>query len=158
MMKLCYSSNALSQTTLSRVCKVLMYSTSQPKTKRDTLYNRISPLGDPRVSVVPVLDQWIEEGNNVDHFQLQGLIKQLKTFRRYKQALEISLWMTDRRHHILSARDNVVRLELIAKMLSNAKAVKKEGIKTGIQIVRLRFPVILLSGICGRSYPMAFKL
>ncbi|PIA24953.1 hypothetical protein AQUCO_14100002v1 [Aquilegia coerulea] len=121
MLKLGFSSNGLKpllskQHTLSRVCKVFFHSTSVPKTKRDTLYNRISFSLEPRASVVPILDQWIQEGKTVDYVQLQILIKRLKTFKRYKQALEVSRYMTDRRHNSLSAYDNVVRLELIAKV------------------------------------------
>ncbi|KAJ8534891.1 hypothetical protein K7X08_016619 [Anisodus acutangulus] len=54
----------------------------------DTLYRRISPLGDPNASITPVLDQWIEEGKPVVKEELQNIIKVLRGYRRYKHALE----------------------------------------------------------------------
>ncbi|OVA14939.1 hypothetical protein BVC80_8951g46 [Macleaya cordata] len=81
-----------------RALRVLFYSTetvtSTPpstSTSKDTLYKRISPVGDPRVSIIPVLDKWIEEGKSVDGEELRSLIKQLRVYRRFKHALEVSL-------------------------------------------------------------------
>ncbi|KAG5579288.1 hypothetical protein H5410_049915 [Solanum commersonii] len=57
----------------------------------DSLYRRISPLGDPNESIVPVLDQWIKERKHVVKKELQYMIKSLKDYRRYKHALELNL-------------------------------------------------------------------
>lgn len=56
---------------------------------RDSLYRRISPLGDPNVSVVPVLDQWVQEGRPVQKVELQNIIKELVIYKRFKHALEV---------------------------------------------------------------------
>ncbi|KAM3343627.1 pentatricopeptide repeat-containing protein, mitochondrial [Capsicum galapagoense] len=84
-------------------------------TKRDSLYRRISPIGDPKVSIVPVLDQWIKEGKHVVKEELQSIIKELRSFRRYKHALEVSYWMTDKRFFTLQPSDIGVRIQLIFK-------------------------------------------
>ncbi|CAK9181799.1 unnamed protein product [Ilex paraguariensis] len=60
---------------------------SSPKWPQ-TLYRRISPVGDPNISIVPVLDQWVREGKEVQREELQWIIKELKFYRRYKHALE----------------------------------------------------------------------
>jgi hypothetical protein len=54
------------------------------------LFLRISPLGDPSHSVVPVLDQWMEEGKRVKKPELQHIARELRARRRYRQALEVS--------------------------------------------------------------------
>ncbi|XP_019057943.1 PREDICTED: pentatricopeptide repeat-containing protein At4g21705, mitochondrial-like [Tarenaya hassleriana] len=52
------------------------------------LYKRISPLGDPKFSIVPVLDEWVREGNSVNKQQLRQLIKELTKYSRFGHALE----------------------------------------------------------------------
>lgn len=66
-----------------------LYSTST-NTGKQRLYQRISPVGDPRVSVVPILDQWVQEGKPVRQNDLQRIIKELRVFRRFHHALEVS--------------------------------------------------------------------
>ncbi|XVE61330.1 hypothetical protein DITRI_Ditri06bG0031000 [Diplodiscus trichospermus] len=78
------------------------------------LFRRISPLG--MQSIVPVLDQWVEEGNPVKKNGLQIYIKLLRSYKRYAQALEMSLWMTDKRYFSMTASDVAVRLDLIGKV------------------------------------------
>lgn len=56
---------------------------------RHSLYRRISPLGDPNVSVVPVLDQWVQEGRPVQIAELRNIIKELRVYKRFKHALEV---------------------------------------------------------------------
>ncbi|KAJ7946978.1 Pentatricopeptide repeat-containing protein [Quillaja saponaria] len=81
-----------------------------------SLYKRISPLGYPNISVVPVLEQWVQEGRPVLKGELERIIIELKVFKRFKHALEISHWMTDRRYFPLSTKDNAMRLNLILKV------------------------------------------
>lgn len=45
-------------------------------------------MGDPRVSVVPVLDQWVREGKKVNRSELQSIIKELSIYKRFNHALE----------------------------------------------------------------------
>lgn len=55
----------------------------------DNLYNRVAVVGDPRRSVVPVLERWVQEGNPVEKTYLQGMVKQMRVYRRYAHALEV---------------------------------------------------------------------
>ncbi|KAK4833493.1 hypothetical protein QYF36_005975 [Acer negundo] len=61
------------------------------------LYRKISPIGDPTVSIVPVLDQWVQDGGAIDKETLQVMIKELRFYKRFAHALQISMWMTDKR-------------------------------------------------------------
>ncbi|XP_031265388.1 pentatricopeptide repeat-containing protein At2g20710, mitochondrial-like [Pistacia vera] len=80
------------------------------------LFRRISTLGDATVSIVPLLDQWVQEGRTVEKEQLQLFIKELRSFRRFNHALQISMWMTDKRYIPLNADDVAVRLDLISQV------------------------------------------
>ncbi|CAN1144316.1 Pentatricopeptide repeat-containing protein At2g20710, mitochondrial [Linum perenne] len=88
--------------------------TSPTNESANELYRRISPVGDHRVSIVPILDRWIEEGNSVEKHQLVSYIKELRHYGRNSHALEISMWMTDKRYFDLISRDAAIRLDLIA--------------------------------------------
>lgn len=74
----------------------LYYSTAPTLTKPwdslSRLYRRISPFGDPKVSIVPILDQWISEGHTVSKPPLLAIIKELRRFKRYTHALEVSIY------------------------------------------------------------------
>ncbi|KAI3823930.1 hypothetical protein L1987_05376 [Smallanthus sonchifolius] len=87
-----------------------------------SLYRRISPVGDPDISIVPVLDQWVSEGRKVDKDSLDKIIKSLMKFRRFKHALEISEWMTDKRYIPPTKGDIRDRLHLIYKVHGLEKA------------------------------------
>ncbi|KDP21918.1 hypothetical protein JCGZ_03056 [Jatropha curcas] len=88
------------------------------------LYRRISPVGDHKVSIVPILDQWIEEGRSVNRFQLIGAIKELRYYKRYSHALEILTWMTDKRYFALCSPDIALRLDLMSKVHGIEEAEK----------------------------------
>ncbi|CAN1305510.1 hypothetical protein LINPERPRIM_LOCUS26542 [Linum perenne] len=66
--------------------------TSPTKESRGELYWRISPVGDHRDSIVPILDRWIEEGNSVDKYQFVTYIKELCHYGRNYHALEFVCW------------------------------------------------------------------
>ncbi|OAY72732.1 Pentatricopeptide repeat-containing protein, mitochondrial [Ananas comosus] len=89
----------------------------------DSLYNRVVMVANPRLPIVPVLERWVEEGNAVGKGDLQSIVKKMKTMRRYSHALEISMWMSDRRYFPISPGDAAYRLELISKVhgLENAE-------------------------------------
>lgn len=80
------------------------------------LFRRISPLGDPKISIVPVLDQWVAEGNSVERRPFLRLIKRMRSYRRHGHALEISMWMSDKRYIAITTVDAAVRLNLISKV------------------------------------------
>ncbi|KAH7513117.1 hypothetical protein FEM48_Zijuj12G0162600 [Ziziphus jujuba var. spinosa] len=101
----------------------------------DALYRKISPMGDPKVSIVPVLDKWVQDGQYVSKAGLLDIIKELRHYGRYGHALEgnqtrykgyqseaqalgetISMWMTDKRYYPLSYGHVAIRLDLISKV------------------------------------------
>ncbi|KAM7506086.1 hypothetical protein LguiB_004990 [Lonicera macranthoides] len=89
-----------------------------------SLYRRISRIGDPSISVVPVLDNWIQQKKFVEKADLQRIIKELKFYKRFKHALEISHWMTDKRYFPISLDDIASRLHLIFKVHGLEQAEK----------------------------------
>ncbi|KAJ1294956.1 hypothetical protein BS78_01G186100 [Paspalum vaginatum] len=100
-------------------------SSSQPLS--DDLHRRIMDVRFPHLPLSPVLEQWAREGHTVKKHVLQAIVKKLTRLRRFAQALELSFWMTDRRHLHLSAGDVVYRLELIMKVHGLEKAVEYFG-------------------------------
>ncbi|KAG5020482.1 hypothetical protein AAZX31_06G228900 [Glycine max] len=100
---------------LAAAAAFLRHCSTAATTNRRNLYSRISPLGDPSISVVPVLDEWIEEGNAVDGPHLHHIIKILRTRNRNTQALEVSEWMSSKGLPI-SSRDQAVQLDLIGRV------------------------------------------
>lgn len=55
----------------------------------ESLYRSIAHLGDPNVSVVPALDEWIRQGNSAKKWDLQRVITELMTSKRFRHALEV---------------------------------------------------------------------
>uniref|UniRef100_A0A6N2M053 Pentacotripeptide-repeat region of PRORP domain-containing protein n=1 Tax=Salix viminalis TaxID=40686 RepID=A0A6N2M053_SALVM len=121
----------------TRVLASLLFSTKTPtkplsSSDSSTLCRRIEAIRDPRASIVPVLDQWVKEGNNVDKYQLVSLVRLMKDYKRFNHALEVSEWMTGRRFLTFTTEDAAVRLELIhrvrgleeAELLINKLSVK----------------------------------
>lgn len=88
------------------------------------LYRRITPIGDPQVSIVPILDQWVQEGRPISKDQLRIFIKEFRYYKRFHHALEISLWMTDKRYCPLTSVDSALRLDLISLVHGNEEAEK----------------------------------
>ncbi|XP_034224982.1 pentatricopeptide repeat-containing protein At2g20710, mitochondrial-like [Prunus dulcis] len=82
----------------------------------NNLYGRISRVGDRNACILPILDEWIEEGGNAEKDDLVTIIKELRQFKYYKHALELSMWMTDKRYFSLMKADVAIRLDLISKV------------------------------------------
>ncbi|KDP27040.1 hypothetical protein JCGZ_20975 [Jatropha curcas] len=89
---------------------------SKSKTVKSDLLSRISPLGDPKISLTPVLDKWVEEGNKAKNFNLQRAIRSLRARKRYGQALEVAEWMSGKGINTLSPSDHAVQLDLIGRV------------------------------------------
>ncbi|KAF3444145.1 hypothetical protein FNV43_RR13835 [Rhamnella rubrinervis] len=79
----------------------------------DSLFNRLRVIRDPKASILPVLQQWVNEKRPLDRRELRYLVRIMKDFRRYNHALEISHWMTDNRYFDMLPSDAAIRLELI---------------------------------------------
>ncbi|KAF2303357.1 hypothetical protein GH714_017116 [Hevea brasiliensis] len=93
-----------------------MFSRSYHTTKRVTLYSKISPLGDPSISLVPELENWVQHGNKVRVGELQRIIRDLRRRNRFGQALEVSDWMNKRGICIFSPVEHAVQLDLIGRV------------------------------------------
>ncbi|KAF5726386.1 pentatricopeptide repeat-containing protein [Tripterygium wilfordii] len=109
-------SNAWRNYAIFRVLRARFWSTKVIEQSfaliEDNLYRRIS--GAEISSIVPVLKQWLEEGKEVEQSELRKFIKQLRKYRRFRHALQISEWMSDQRNHVLSTGDIAIRLDLIS--------------------------------------------
>ena len=79
---------------ISRVLGALFYYSTGTGGRKsppiNSLYLRISQAGNPRVPIIRVLDQWLEEGRHVQQSELLIIIKQLRKYRRYSHALQVS--------------------------------------------------------------------
>lgn len=78
---------------ISRVFSAVFYSTvtlARNPPPIDALHRRIWRAGDPRVPIIRVIDQWLEEGGHIEESDLFRTMKQLRRYRRYKHALEVS--------------------------------------------------------------------
>ncbi|KAE8736388.1 putative pentatricopeptide repeat-containing protein [Hibiscus syriacus] len=120
-MKLPIVSNPWTYSSISRILRVMAYSTKtlsrpSPSKSPDTLHTRVSRSGDPKSSVVPVLNQWLEEGKPMKQSTLQVIIRHLRSFRRYKHALEVSEYMSEEMKYNISVGDMAVKLDLISKV------------------------------------------
>ncbi|KAF5181633.1 Pentatricopeptide repeat-containing protein [Thalictrum thalictroides] len=79
------------------------------------LYSRISPLGDPNVSLVPELDKWVEEKKKVKVAELQRIIRDLRKRKRYSHALQVSEWMGGKGVCSFTSSEHAVQLDLIGR-------------------------------------------
>ncbi|XP_059659180.1 pentatricopeptide repeat-containing protein At4g21705, mitochondrial-like [Cornus florida] len=81
-----------------------------------TLYSKISPLGNPSLSVVPELDDWVGKGKKVRFAELQRIIHDLRKRKRFSHALQVSEWMNNKRICTFSPTEHAVQLDLIGRV------------------------------------------
>lgn len=86
------------------------------RTKKPSLYSRISPLGNPGTKLEPELDDWVRKGNKVPVAELRRIIKDLRKRRRFTQALEVSEWMNKMGICIFTPIQHAVQLDLIGRV------------------------------------------
>ncbi|KAL4348436.1 hypothetical protein GQ457_17G023930 [Hibiscus cannabinus] len=130
-MKLLIGSNPWTNSSVSGILRVVAYSTktlsrpsASPSSPPDTLNIRISRSGDPKVSIVPVINRWLEEGKPIKQPMVQVIIRQLRSLRRYKHALELSEYMSEEMKCSITVGDMAVRLDLISKVRGVDEAEK----------------------------------
>lgn len=56
----------------------------------NNLFSRISPIRH-QSHVIPVIEQWLEEGRKVKKIELQRIIRDLRSRKRYTHALQVIL-------------------------------------------------------------------
>nr|WDD38974.1 pentatricopeptide repeat-containing protein [Fagopyrum tataricum] len=88
------------------------------------LYTRICLLGSSDSSVVPLLDQWVTEGNWVNELLLRRIIRILRHRNRHSQALEVSEWMSTKKLCPFLSSDHAIKLDLIGKVHGASAAEK----------------------------------
>lgn len=91
----------------------------------DTLYKRISPSAiSSKTSIVPILEQWVQEGKDIVADELKNMIKIYRNHNRYSQALQLSEWMTNRSYLEKSSGNIAVHLDLILRVHGLEQAEK----------------------------------
>lgn len=73
------------------IIRVLAKTLTTEATSKDTLYSRLVPISDPKGSILPILDGWIQDEREIDPEDLQKIIRQFRKFKRFKHALEVLL-------------------------------------------------------------------
>jgi hypothetical protein len=81
---------------LYKVLRALSFSTSTQR--KDSLKLRISRAGNPKVSIIPVIEQWLKEGNSIKQSDLQNFIKLFRRHRRFSHALQVFQYLTIHLH------------------------------------------------------------
>ncbi|KAG5516901.1 hypothetical protein RHGRI_037584 [Rhododendron griersonianum] len=94
--------------------KIRWYYTN--RREQQTLYSKISPMGDPGTTVTPELDAWLEKGKKVRVAELVRLLHDLRKRKRFYHALEVSEWMNKRGICVFSPTEHAVQLDLIGKV------------------------------------------
>ncbi|TYG90158.1 hypothetical protein ES288_A12G160100v1, partial [Gossypium darwinii] len=108
-MKLVIGSNLWTYSCISRILRVVAYSTN-------TLSPNASPSKPPYT--LPI------RGKAIKHSMLQTIIRHLCSFGRFKQALEVSEFMSEEMRYGISVGDMAVRLDLILKVHGVEQAEK----------------------------------
>lgn len=77
------------------------------------LFQRISSLRDPTVSIIPVLDLWITEGDKLKEPEFQRFVRELRARKRYSHALQLCEWASTSTFCQVSSGNLAVQLDLI---------------------------------------------
>ncbi|CAN0915004.1 Pentatricopeptide repeat-containing protein At2g20710, mitochondrial [Linum grandiflorum] len=110
----------------SHIISASFYSTepdSPTVSPSSLLYRRIERIRDPKAPITPLLDQWVEEGNQPGE-QLRFLVARMKSFRRYHHALQISNWISARSYLPVTTQDVATKLDLIYRVHGLVEAEK----------------------------------
>ncbi|KAL6505858.1 hypothetical protein OROHE_023237 [Orobanche hederae] len=98
---------------------------NRPLQKCNTIYKKLSMLSNPNSdkAAASVLNQAENEGKRISKWELVRVIKELRKFRRFKLALEVYDWMTNRAERFrVTTSDTAIQLDLIAKVHGVSKA------------------------------------
>ncbi|KAJ8568066.1 hypothetical protein K7X08_020788 [Anisodus acutangulus] len=79
------------------------------------LYNKLLYSTSSNESVIQILNKWVTEKNPIKYEDLQTIVKQLRAYRRFNDALQIYEWIKNSKQFDLSAGDVAVQLDLISK-------------------------------------------
>lgn len=75
------------------ISKIYSYGTvdyeRRPMIKWNAIYRRISLMENPELGSGSVLNQWEKEGKKLSKWELCRVVKELRKYKRYQQALEV---------------------------------------------------------------------
>ncbi|XP_065861160.1 pentatricopeptide repeat-containing protein At4g02820, mitochondrial [Euphorbia lathyris] len=91
---------------------------------RDSIGRRLFSLVYSKRSAVITIQKWKSEGHNVQKYQLNRIVRELRKIKRFKHALEVCEWMTQQKDMKLLPGDYAVHLDLIAKVRGLTSAEK----------------------------------
>ena len=74
------------------------------------LQNRIESALNHKAKISTVLEQWRQQGNNLNPTLVRGILEKLRDTKRFPQALEVSEWMVERKMCSLVPEDYTARL------------------------------------------------
>ncbi|CAI9088647.1 OLC1v1023042C1 [Oldenlandia corymbosa var. corymbosa] len=98
---------------LSLFSKIKTYcSAIKTASASNNLFSRISPIRETS-QIIPVLQQWVEEGRRVQKIELQRILRDLRNRRRYPHALQVSEWMRSGGLWTFLPSDCAVHLDLV---------------------------------------------
>ncbi|XP_002526471.2 pentatricopeptide repeat-containing protein At1g02150 [Ricinus communis] len=103
------------------ISKVHSYGTvdyeRRPMIKWNSVYRRISLMEKPELGAATVLNEMEKDGKKLTKWELCRVVKELRKYKRHKQALEVYDWMNNREERFrLSASDAAIQLDLVAKV------------------------------------------
>lgn len=85
------------------------------------LFSRISHVGEGR-DIVQALDQWVAEGGKAHSREILRIIRDLRSRKRFAQALQISEWISFNKAFTFSPGDRAVHLDLIGAVRGSQAA------------------------------------
>ncbi|KAH9602962.1 hypothetical protein KSS87_021495 [Heliosperma pusillum] len=103
---------------------VVLFSSYTDQSVALPLYKRLSINTNPSVSIVPILDEWVQQGHQLSRDELFSLVTRFRSIRRFSHALQISEWMSEKHSDNLLARDRATHMELISTVRGPDQAEK----------------------------------
>ncbi|XP_074263138.1 pentatricopeptide repeat-containing protein At1g02150-like [Silene latifolia] len=89
----------------------------RPMLNWNSIFKRISLVEDPQLGVSSVLNQCENGGKTFSKWELCRIVKELRKFGKFKQALEVYKWMHNRIEMFkISSSDTAIQVDLIAKV------------------------------------------
>ncbi|GER43220.1 pentatricopeptide repeat-containing family protein [Striga asiatica] len=106
--------------TCSSVSNVHRYGTvdyeKRPTPKWNDICKKIFKLENSNLGAASVLNQMENKGKMITKWEISNILKELRKFRRFKLALEVYEWMSNRPERFrVTSSDTAIHLDLIAK-------------------------------------------
>ncbi|XP_074272213.1 pentatricopeptide repeat-containing protein At4g21705, mitochondrial-like [Silene latifolia] len=86
------------------------------KRKKDTLYCKVSALGNHSIAIKPELDNWVDNGKKVCFAELQRIILDFRKRKQFSHALEVSEWMYAKGLFKFTPTEHAGQLDLIGRV------------------------------------------